>query len=291
LQELRNSLGIEYEETHAGGAWGDIDNDGLVDLIMTTYFGCRFIDLYKHNYDHTFSNITYEWGLKKIVTGDDACWADYDGDGKLDLAMSQDRKFKLFKNTYSSGKNWVELDLTSEVENFYAIGAKVKVFAGGKIYYQEVTAGRGQNMQKPSRLHFGLGDAPKIDRVSVRWPGTKQYYDFMDIKINQVNSIFNKSVSVKELDLVSENDYLKIIGPNPAESYLDAEFGIGSSTSNLEISLFDLQGNLLEKVVNDNYAQGVYRLSINTSKYTSGSYFLKFTKGGKSEIKSFVIIK
>jgi hypothetical protein len=98
-------------------------------------------------------------------------------------------------------------------------------------------------------------------------------------------------VSVKELDLVSENDYLKIIGPNPAESYLDAEFGIGSSTSNLEISLFDLQGNLLEKVVNDNYAQGVYRLSINTSKYTSGSYFLKFTKGGKSEIKSFVIIK
>lgn len=291
LQELRNSLGIEYEETHAGGAWGDIDNDGLVDLIMTTYYGCRYIDLYKHNYDHTFSNITFPWGLKKIVTGDDACWADYDGDGKLDLALSQDRKFKLFKNTFNSGKNWLELDLTSETGNFYAIGARVKVYVQGKIYTQEVSSGRGQNMQKPSRLHFGLGDASKIDKVEIRWPGTKTYVTYQDIKINQLNSIFNKSVSVTETGNLSESDFLKIIGPQPAESYLEAEFSISSSVAHIEISIFNLKGQFVERILNDNYTNGNYNLRINTSKYTAGTYFLRFSNGMKSDFKSFVIQK
>jgi hypothetical protein len=289
--EMKSKQGIEYEEAHSGGAWGDIDNDGLVDLILTTYYGCRYIDLYKHNYDHTFTNITFDWGLNRIVTGDDACWVDYDNDGRLDLAMSQDRKFKLFKNTNNFGRSWVEIDLTSEVGNFFAIGARVKVQAGDRIYMQEVTSGRGQNMQKPSRLHFGLGDATRIENVSVRWPGTKEYIDYPNIKINQLNSIFNKSVSVDELEPIAEVDYLKIIGPSPAVSHLDAEFGIAKSNSTIQISLFDLNGNLIEELVNDNYSAGAYKLGINTDKYPAGTYFLRLFNGSKSEIKSFVIIK
>lgn len=290
--ELKNSLGIEYEEYNAGGAFGDIDNDGLVDLIMTTYFGCRYIDLYKHNTDHSFSNITYEWGLNRLATGDDACWVDFDNDGKLDLAMSIDRKFKLFKNTFNSGNNWVELDLTSETGNFFAIGARVKLYAGGKIYTQEVTSGRGQSMQKPSRLHFGLNNAASIDKVEIRWPGTKEYITYNDIKINQINKIFNKSVSVEELSQSSEKCFINILGANPANDYLTLEFGLENEMIQpVEISLYDLQGNLIENILNEKYSSGTYKLNINISKYQPGSYFLRFKTTNNSEIKSFVIMR
>ncbi len=287
--DLKSGLGITYEETHSGGAFGDIDNDGLVDLLLTTSNGCRFIDLYKHNYDHTFSNITFEWGLNKIVTGDDLCWADYDNDGKLDLAFSEDRKFKLFKNTYSSQNNWLELDLTTENANYFAIGAKVKIFVPGKIYTQEVTAGRGKNMQKPGRLHFGLGSAEDIEDVQVKWPGAKDYVSYYNIKINQINKIHDKYVSVEDLEQYSENTFLRIIGPNPSTSNLVAEFGISKNNSDTDISIFDLQGNRLETIVSDKYSQGTYKLDINTLKFSPGSYFLRLTANGKSEIKSFVI--
>jgi hypothetical protein len=182
-----SKIGIGYEETYAGSAWGDANNDGLSDFVATTYYGCRFIDFYQQNDDHTFSNQTFDFGLEGISTGDDACWVDFDNDGKLDLAMSDGRKFRLFKNYYDLNFDWLEVDLKGKAgQESYIVGARVKVHTNNGIFTQEVSLGRGQKMQKPFRLHFGLGRLAEISKVEVRWPGTTNYEEFYSIQPNKI---------------------------------------------------------------------------------------------------------
>ena len=66
---------------------GDFNNDGLVDLLTTVYYGCRYVDLYLQQKDHHFELSTYQSGLSKIATGNDACFVDYNNDGWHDLML------------------------------------------------------------------------------------------------------------------------------------------------------------------------------------------------------------
>ncbi|MFH1050182.1 MAG: FG-GAP-like repeat-containing protein [bacterium] len=182
-----SNIGLGYEETYAGAAWGDANNDGLTDLIATTSNSCRFIDFYQQSNDHTFANRTFEYGLEGIVTGEDACWVDFDNDGKLDLAMSDNRQFRLFKNFYDLNYDWLEVDLEGKAgQESYITGARVKVYTNNGTFTQEVSLGRGQKMQKPFRLHFGLGKTAEIEKVEVRWPGTTEYEVFFSIQPNML---------------------------------------------------------------------------------------------------------
>jgi hypothetical protein len=285
-----SGLGIEYEETHSGGAWGDFNNDGLADLVFTNDVGCRYVDLYKQLPNHHFQNVTYEWGLNRIVSGDDATWVDYDNDGRLDLAMSIDKKFKLFKNNANTENNWVEIDLRSEETNYFAVGAKVKVYAGGKVYTQEVNAGRGRAMQKPSRLHFGLGNDDFIDKVEVRWPGSKTYLTYNDIKSNQINKILQKSVSVEELSNNADNYFLKLKGRNPVNDILQFSFGL-VNPDYVEISVFDLRGKLVQNVFSNYISGGQYNFVANTTNLPSGYYFLKLSSSKYVNQTAFIIQK
>lgn len=75
--------GLGYKGLGMGAAWADYDNDGDLDLVVTTY---RRILLYRNRGDGTFQEVSAAAGLarhKRFWTG--ASWADYDGDGDLDL--------------------------------------------------------------------------------------------------------------------------------------------------------------------------------------------------------------
>lgn len=66
--------------------------------------------------------------------------------------------------------NWVELKLIGTTSNRDAIGARVIVTAAGESYLREVNGGNGYAGQSTTRLHVGLGRAPQIDKVEIRWP-------------------------------------------------------------------------------------------------------------------------
>lgn len=182
--DLRDTHGIEYEETHAGGTFGDVNNDGLVDIITTLYYGCRYVDLYLQQPNHRFQLNTYQSGFSKLNTGNDACFVDFNNDGLLDLAMGDKGKFRLFQNIKTNKNNWVKIQLESTLRNHFGIGAIVKVYTSDNVLTQEVNAGRGQRMQKPYVLHFGLDKAKKVDKIEVYW-NNKTVEIFKNISINQ----------------------------------------------------------------------------------------------------------
>jgi len=213
--DTKGENGIQYEETHAGAAFGDADNDGLQDFVITTYYGCRYIDFYKQQDDGTFSNRTFQYGLENIVTGEDAVWVDYDNDGRLDLCLGSGGKFRLYKNDYPSyHKRYIQIELKDQST---LAGARVEVSVNGKTYVQEVSIGRGQKMQKPTRLHFGLNQETEIESVKVTWPDAQEDV-FDNLEVNKLYTIERGAASVgltrKPADMSIQ------LYPNPTEGLL-----------------------------------------------------------------------
>ena len=179
---------IGYTETQSDVAFGDFNNDGLMDLYIGAANGCYKGSLFQQNPDRTFTDVTYFSGTSaEDVWG--ATWVDYDNDGDLDLAALAGNMLRLFRNEVNNQNKWVELALKSVTANSFALGARVTVVTGALRQTKEVTAGKGAGSQGPYTLHFGVDVAvDKIDTVIVRWP-KGNVERFTNVVINKVNTI------------------------------------------------------------------------------------------------------
>ena len=106
-------------------------------------------------------------------------FADFDRDGDLDIAINHNpgdnddlsrRRPTLLRNDVGDRRPWLGIELVAHHGNRDAIGAVVTVEAGGRRQVRVAQAGSGYASQSSSRLHFGLGDAARIERLTVRWP-------------------------------------------------------------------------------------------------------------------------
>lgn len=105
--------------------------------------------------------------------------ADFDNDGDLDLAINHNfgdsgdtsrAAPSLLRNDVGNRHGWVSVELEGTKSNRSAIGAQVTVEAGDLRQIQVVSAGSSYASQHERRLHFGLGERARVDRLTVRWP-------------------------------------------------------------------------------------------------------------------------
>jgi tetratricopeptide (TPR) repeat protein len=101
--ECRRESGIRYEETHSDVAWGDFDNDGLLDLYIAACYPNVPSFLYRQFPKGKFTDVTWLTGTRATDTWG-CTWADYDNDGDLDLMLC-DSKPHLFRNEMISNNN------------------------------------------------------------------------------------------------------------------------------------------------------------------------------------------
>jgi hypothetical protein len=102
---------------------------------------------------------------------------DIDDDGDLDLITNEwnDHPMVLVSNLAEKKKiHFVKIKLAGTISNRDAIGATVKVHAGGKTYTRYNDGKSGYLSQSSMPLYFGLGDTDKIDSVEVTWPSGKK---------------------------------------------------------------------------------------------------------------------
>jgi enediyne biosynthesis protein E4 len=93
--DVTEKAGVGFKGVGMAAAWADYDNDGLLDLIVTSY---DRIVLYRNNGDGTFTDVTKKAGLDKyrgFWTG--AAWGDYDRDGNVDLFICGYVKYQFHK--------------------------------------------------------------------------------------------------------------------------------------------------------------------------------------------------
>ncbi len=173
-----------------GIAAADFDADGFEDVFLPSGMGYPFAywrsPLFRNAGGLRFEDVTPWTGLDPPPGGAylpepiggkpasrshrSAATADFDGDGLVDLVANpfNDRAF-LYLNR-SPPRAWVGFRLVDDGRVKEAVGAVVRVTVGRRTLVRQVHAAGGYLAQSSQVLHFGLGNATRIDRVEVRWP-------------------------------------------------------------------------------------------------------------------------
>ncbi|MBI3414353.1 MAG: CRTAC1 family protein [Verrucomicrobia bacterium] len=135
-----------------------------------------------------FVNVTAEQSgadLFKPIVGRGCAFADIDGDGDLDVVLTQTGGPPLLlRNDQKLGYHWLRLKLIGTKCNHDAIGAWVKVRAGGLTQSRQVMPTRSYLSQSELPVTFGLGKVDHVDEVEIIWPGGEKQ-TVTDIRVDR----------------------------------------------------------------------------------------------------------
>jgi hypothetical protein len=171
--------------------WGnslvDFDNDGDRDIFVACGHLQDNVELYNNSTttlcpniilmntgDGKFVDVSDKGGdgMKVKLRSRAAGFDDLDNDGDVDVVILNSRREPtILRNDLTAKNHWLQIRLKGVKTNRDGIGARVKVVSGGLILIDEVHSGRGYQSHYGMRLHFGLGNRNKVDRIEVRWIG------------------------------------------------------------------------------------------------------------------------
>jgi len=117
-------------------------------------------------------------GFDQSKVGRGLAYADFDRDGDLDLLLTTNNgPAYLYRNDLSNGNRSVRFHLTGTKSNRDAIGATIRVFAGGMTQTRVIKGGSSYLSQSELPATFGLGKRDRLDNVVIDWPSgrTEEY--------------------------------------------------------------------------------------------------------------------
>jgi len=276
-----------------GCTWADIDNNGWLDLFVTNMNNTNF--LYVNN-GGSFTKINGEVIVFEQVYGIGNSSTDINLDGKIDLFVANNglgsipNNNLLYKNIYTTSNNFIGLKLKGCSLNKSAIGARIKVKAGGKTYIREVSGGGGFHSQDMMFQHFGISNSTIVDSIIVTWT-TGNVQKLSNIQANQyitidecLIGIISHNSEVPTMFSLSQNY------PNPFNPTTKINFALPKS-GNVVLRLFDNLGKEVSTLINSDLNAGYYEFEYNNSDLSSGIYYYRITTDSYTETKKMVLIK
>ncbi|WP_420320020.1 VCBS repeat-containing protein [Flagellimonas sp.] len=128
--------------------------------------------MFKNNKDLTFTRKTEDWGFGEKTFSNGVAYSDLDNDGDLDLIINnlEDTASVYENNLTNSNQLTINLNGNNKV---LPNGSKVSIYSSEGFQIQEYNTVRGYLSSVSPLLHFGLGNAQKVDSVLVQWPNHK----------------------------------------------------------------------------------------------------------------------
>jgi hypothetical protein len=237
-----------YTGWGAGVAWGDVDMDRDLDVFVTKYDKPARMVV---RYDGHFGNSMFHVGgpIAGPTGARSAGWADYDGDGDLDLYVGYADHNQLLRNDQALGNHWLQVDLRGIQSNRFGVGARIRVVAGGRDSHRQVLNNSCLN-GSPLRATFGLAEAAVIDTIEVRWPSGVVTTLPGPFPADQ-RMVIAEDGSVSGVELPVATTVLPTIlgcSPNPFGPATAIRFSLPRPEA-VGLTLFDVGGRLVQEIL------------------------------------------
>jgi hypothetical protein len=165
-------------------AWGaglhDFDSDGDLDLFTANGGADTLVEklptLVLNDGAGHFTSVGHDAGAYFTTkrSGRGAAFGDYDNDGDIDIVVNHvDLKARatLLRNDTTNGHHWFGVRLVPTRGAPESIGALVKLTAGGRTQVRVYQPAQSYLSSNDPRLHFGLGQADRVEMLEIQWPG------------------------------------------------------------------------------------------------------------------------
>ena len=299
-------------------SWGDVDNDGDLDLFLTQVG--RVSQLYRNEGRGLFTSLSISqigFAVANPTYEVSAAWGDYDNDGDLDLitvnSQSNDGNSPvpnfLFRNDNNTGNHWVNVLGFGTVSNTSAIGAVVRVKAtiGGQAYWQIRTISgtpTGDRSHNSLRAHFGLGDATVIDSLTVTWPsGITDVYTNVGVDAfytaaegRELRTGTTIPVRVKEELPLPARFVLHQNYPNPFNPTTTIRYDL-SKIADVRLTIYNVLGQQVVRLLDQkSQAPGLYTaiwngLDESGHRVASGVYIYRLEIGNDGQSRRMMLVK
>jgi hypothetical protein len=178
--------------------WGtgflDVDHHGWEDLFLITGHAIRVPKtspraqrpiLARNVGNGKFKDITALGGsyFQSLHVGRGAVLADFDNDGRVDLAVIHTNEpVAILRNEADTKDNhWLGVELTGK-DNRDVVGAKIILESGGRKQTRFAQGGGSYASSSDRRHVFGLGTAGRVEKLTVVWPnGEEQRFDNLEL--------------------------------------------------------------------------------------------------------------
>ena len=255
----------------------DVDNDGYRDLLISNGLPKDMSDLdfiayrnqpmastpheemlkqlpsvkisnyvFRNNGDVTFTNKTKEWGWDIPTYSAGMAYADFDGDGDIDVVINNtNMEAMIMENTLNENtenkNNFLNIKLKGDPLNRDAIGSVIHLYYQGNQQVYEYTPYRGYMSSIENTAHFGVGKASVIDSVIVIWPNAKKKI-IRNVQVNK--SII---INIDDADM-NQNYSVPMIATGNWFTDITNAAGINFLSSEVDFIDFNIQKMLPHKL-------------------------------------------
>ncbi len=214
FKEVSGEVGLEHAVTPMGCNFGDVDNDGFLDIYLGTgemsFSGLVPNVMFKNMGGKKFEDVTVASGTGHLQKGHGVSFADWDNDGNLDLfveaggAAPGDNAYNLLFENPGSGHHWLKLKLVGTKTNRSAMGARIRAevkAADGSSRMIYRTIGNNSSFGGNTLVELlGLLDAKSVSELEITWPTSKTRQIFRDVAADQSIEITEGVEAFKKLD-------------------------------------------------------------------------------------------
>jgi hypothetical protein len=118
-----------------------------------------------------FLDVSFLGGMDHDGDGRSVVAGDFRNNGRMEVLVRQvgGGPLLLYENNFPQ-RNYLRVSLRGRKSNRLGIGARLTAWVGGQQLVRELYPLNSHLSQSPCEVHFGLGDADHIDRLSIRWP-------------------------------------------------------------------------------------------------------------------------
>ncbi|UCD23173.1 MAG: VCBS repeat-containing protein [Gemmatimonadota bacterium] len=267
FSEIARLAGVEHTHWTWSVLFVELDNDGYKDILVANGYPKAVIDydyqeamhairlagqderglevldrlytydesnyVFRNEGDLTFSNMTRAWGLERPSFSFGAAYGDLDNDGRLDVVINNiDAPAFVYHNVRPANdtSHYLQIELEGDFPNNRGIGSMLILSAAGQNQYIYHVPYRGYMSTMDHRVHFGLGDAQRVDNLQVIWPDGRQQL-LTDLQVDRV-------LTVRQSD-ATEQQRPNRVTPAPDRMFQPMEPGRGLQHEHREKDLVD----------------------------------------------------